>query len=221
MRVCAKIFRHADADLLCCSEVGDFRQGFSREDIAEVLPQLCQAFGKRLSHSWIDNRAALWACGAADERTGGASQPARVTLVDCQNYKLSVEREVDAAITAFDVVTPTGERYLVVVGNMHIVCTTNMFRTPHSRKMAVKRLGERLLTHVSAPEIPVVRVIVGNNNLTSHQVMLKLMGTARNAGLVLFSAIFLGDEITATQAFGYAICLFFFGLYNYYKMNKM
>ena len=37
----------------------------------------------------------------------------------------------------------------------------------------------------------------------------------------LFSAIFLGDEITATQAFGYAICLFFFGLYNYYKMNKM
>ena len=51
--------------------------------------------------------------------------------------------------------------------------------------------------------------------------MLKLMGTARNAGLVLFSAIFLGDEITATQAFGYAICLFFFGLYNYYKMKKM
>ena len=41
------------------------------------------------------------------------------------------------------------------------------------------------------------------------------------AGLVLFSALFLGDEITATQAVGYAICLFFFGLYNYYKMNKM
>ena len=41
------------------------------------------------------------------------------------------------------------------------------------------------------------------------------------AGLVLFSAIFLGDEITATQAVGYAICLFFFGLYNYYKMNQM
>jgi len=52
-------------------------------------------------------------------------------------------------------------------------------------------------------------------------VMLKLMGTARNAGLVLFSAVFLGDEITATQAVGYAICLFFFGLYNYYKMNQM
>ena len=141
VQVCAKIFRHADADLLCCSEVGDFRQGFTREDIAEVLPDLCQAFGKPMSHSWIDNYAALWTCGAADERNGGASQPARVTLVDCQNYKLSVEPGADAAITAFDVVTPTGERYLVVVGNMHIVCTAKMFRTPHSRKMAVKRLG--------------------------------------------------------------------------------
>ena len=51
--------------------------------------------------------------------------------------------------------------------------------------------------------------------------MLKLMGTARNAGLVLFSAIFLGETITTTQTVGYAICLFFFGLYNYYKMYHL
>ena len=47
------------------------------------------------------------------------------------------------------------------------------------------------------------------------------MGTARNAGLVLFSAIFLGETITAVQTFGYLVCLTFFGLYNYYKMNKL
>ena len=52
-------------------------------------------------------------------------------------------------------------------------------------------------------------------------VMLKLLGTARNAGLVLFSALFLGEEITPLQALGYALCLAFFGLYNYYKMNKL
>lgn len=46
-------------------------------------------------------------------------------------------------------------------------------------------------------------------------VMLKLLGTARNAGLACFSALFLGDEITPTQAVGYVICLYFFGLYNY------
>ena len=52
-------------------------------------------------------------------------------------------------------------------------------------------------------------------------VMLKLMGTARNAGLVLFSAVFLGDTITPMQTAGYGLCLAFFGLYNYFKMNKM
>ena len=51
--------------------------------------------------------------------------------------------------------------------------------------------------------------------------MLKLLGTARNAGLVLFSAIFLGEQITALQAFGYLVCLYAFGLYNYYKMYQM
>lgn len=52
-------------------------------------------------------------------------------------------------------------------------------------------------------------------------IMLKLMGTARNAGLVLFSAIFLGETITGLQAFGYFVCLVFFGVYNYFKMNRM
>ena len=36
--------------------------------------------------------------------------------------------------------------------------------------------------------------------------MLKLMGTARNAGcLFFFSAAFLGDEMTALQLFGHAL----------------
>ena len=38
---------------------------------------------------------------------------------------------------------------------------------------------------------------------------------------MLFSAVFLGELITPTQTFGYAVCLAFFGLYNYYKMNKL
>jgi len=52
-------------------------------------------------------------------------------------------------------------------------------------------------------------------------VMLKLMGTARNAGLVLFSALFLGEEITSLQALGYVLCLIFFGMYNYFKAMKL
>ncbi|KAH8088664.1 hypothetical protein JL720_6614 [Aureococcus anophagefferens] len=38
-------------------------------------------------------------------------------------------------------------------------------------------------------------------------VMVKLLGTARNAGLVLLSALALGEEVTAQQALGYGICL--------------
>lgn len=52
-------------------------------------------------------------------------------------------------------------------------------------------------------------------------VMLKVMGTARNAGLVLFSAIFLNESITPTQTVGYVICLAAFALYNYYKVLKL
>ena len=50
---------------------------------------------------------------------------------------------------------------------------------------------------------------------------LKLMGTARNAGLVLFSWMFLGDKITGMQCFGYSITLIFFGLYNYFKIYHL
>jgi len=52
-------------------------------------------------------------------------------------------------------------------------------------------------------------------------VLLKLLGTGRSVGLVLFAAGFLGEHLTVLQVFGYAICLTFFGVYQYLKMNKM
>ena len=51
-------------------------------------------------------------------------------------------------------------------------------------------------------------------------VMVKLLGTARNAGLVLLSALALGEEVTAQQALGYGICLAFFAAYNYFKLTE-
>ena len=52
-------------------------------------------------------------------------------------------------------------------------------------------------------------------------VMVKLLGTARNAGLVLFSALAMGEEVTGQQGLGYTICLLFFGCYNYYKLTEV
>ena len=96
-----------------------------------MLHHLCVGFGRdMIGHSVIDNHVALWDFGAASQGSGNSSQPARVTLLGCQNYTMSVGPEVDAAITAFDVVTPAGERYHVVVGNMHIVTGIKPFKHP-------------------------------------------------------------------------------------------
>ena len=52
-------------------------------------------------------------------------------------------------------------------------------------------------------------------------VTLKVMGAARNAGLVLFSVVVLGEASSMTQLVGYGASLCFFALYNYYKMNNL
>jgi hypothetical protein len=55
--------------------------------------------------------------------------------------------------------------------------------------------------------------------LTS-SVTLKVLGTARNAGLVVFSFLFLGEVVTWLQGVGYMLSLVAFGFYNYFKMQK-
>ncbi len=46
-------------------------------------------------------------------------------------------------------------------------------------------------------------------------VMLKAIGAARTAGLVLFCAFFLGEEVTQLQFVGYGVSLAAFAWYNY------
>jgi len=55
----------------------------------------------------------------------------------------------------------------------------------------------------------------------TNAVTLKVIGTARNAGLVWFGVLFHGDIVSAIQLLGYGISLGFFFLYGYYKSNKM
>ena len=68
---------------------------------------------------------------------------------------------VYAAITEFQVDLPTGDRYALVVGNMHIVCGREHPPTPVQRKVAVKQLAAELLTHCSETGIPAVRLLGG------------------------------------------------------------
>eukprot|EP00009_Paramoeba_aestuarina_P010017 CAMPEP_0201542878 /NCGR_PEP_ID=MMETSP0161_2-20130828/72273_1 /ASSEMBLY_ACC=CAM_ASM_000251 /TAXON_ID=180227 /ORGANISM="Neoparamoeba aestuarina, Strain SoJaBio B1-5/56/2" /LENGTH=226 /DNA_ID=CAMNT_0047950567 /DNA_START=1001 /DNA_END=1678 /DNA_ORIENTATION=+ len=46
-----------------------------------------------------------------------------------------------------------------------------------------------------------------------------MLALARNAGLVLFCATFLGEEVTTLQLLGYSLTLGCFGWYNHIRMN--
>lgn len=50
---------------------------------------------------------------------------------------------------------------------------------------------------------------------------LKLLSTARNASLVVYSVVFFGEIVTANQLVCYVGALGFFTLYNYLKLKKM
>lgn len=55
---------------------------------------------------------------------------------------------------------------------------------------------------------------------TTNSVTLKILGTVRNAGLVVFQVVFGGEIITANQFAAYMLTLVAFGFYNYYNMKK-
>ena len=55
----------------------------------------------------------------------------------------------------------------------------------------------------------------------SNAVTIKVLGMVRNALLVLFTVFVQGEQVTGLQFFGYAITLFGFGLYNYFKVSRI
>ena len=162
-RVCAKIVEEGGCDLLFACEVGGFRQGFKEAKI-DVRHVLKEPFGDSVQHAEIDNYLAVWGFG-------GASQPAQVSLHGCaERYTVPIGRDVDAAITRFDVVKSGIGKCHVVVGNMHIVCSKSQHRTIATKQRAVRLLRDHLDGYVCEPDIPVVRIMVGDNNLVSQHV---------------------------------------------------
>jgi hypothetical protein len=55
---------------------------------------------------------------------------------------------------------------------------------------------------------------------TTGAVTLKVLGTARNAGLILFCWMFLGEVITATEGMGYLAALTAFIYYTYLQVGR-
>ena len=165
-RVCAKIVQDADADLLFACEVGGFRKGLSRAAI-DAKDILTKPFGDSVGFCEVDNYLSLWGFG-------GAPQPADVSLrEDTYIYHVQTGRNIDAVISRFDVHIPGHDTVHVVVGNMHIVCGSSP-PSIHTRQRAVRLLrlhldGIAALLSTGEPDTRVVRLIVGDDNLTAEE----------------------------------------------------
>ncbi|KAH8055218.1 hypothetical protein JL720_14327 [Aureococcus anophagefferens] len=179
------------------------------------------------SISWDFYRKNMVVVGAAF--AAGVEAPSR-------NVALSV-----AAMSAGTVISSFGEAHFNLTGFL-IMCAAETSEA--TRLVLTQRLlcnlkfgafeGLYLMAPICAAwmwglalflEVPKLRAsgdfakITENGDRTS-SVMVKLLGTARNAGLVLLSALALGEEVTAQQALGYGICLAFFAAYNYFKLTE-
>ena len=81
-------------------------------------------------------------------------------------HGIEITPGVDAAVCAFDVETAAGARCRLVVGNVQIVCGDHPLEISE-RQQVVRRLADILLNYKSAGDLPVVRVIVGDNAMPS------------------------------------------------------
>ena len=174
VRICAQLVEESDCDLLFACEVGGFRMGFRHAEI-DLWHLLREPFGDSVQVFEIDNYVAVWNFGTWNgpwNGHGGAAQPVQVSFhggcAERYTIPIAIGRDVDAAITQFDVVTSDIGMCHVVVGNMHIVCSGQKSLSVATKQRAVRRLRDRLDDYVfEDPGIPVVRIMVGDNNLPS------------------------------------------------------
>ena len=85
-----------------------------------------------------------------------------------------------------------------------------------------KRPAAKLVTDMLSPNLrwPAMRPPLYLSAFFAHESPW-MVSYAWVGGLVLFSAVFLHEVITWTQAVGYAICLAAFGVYNAIKAGKL
>ncbi len=163
-RVFAKIVEEADADILFGCQIGAFRQGFSIARI-HVGNLLRNQFGDGVRFEEVHDYLSVW-------NLFRSPRPAVVSLHG--NSRVfhvpgSRSRDVGAVITRFDVQMARHGQARVITGNMHIVCGKRS-PTIAQRQRAVRELRVHL-DGLAAPDpgTPVVRIILGDDNLKSLQ----------------------------------------------------
>ena len=170
-RVCAKLVEEGDLDLLFGSEAGGHVKGLKSAGLS-AQEMLASSFSKETFRvQQMNNYLAMWGFG-------GASQPASVspqapsTLLSYL-FRRNLGPEMLAVITPF-LVRPRGgaskpATVFLVVGHVHIV-SGKKGPTTVARQRAVHHLRVQLETFVPPkPVMRVVRMIVGNDELTTEE----------------------------------------------------
>ena len=165
-----QLVKEPKADLLFGCEVGGHQEGFKHAK-PSLQNQLEGYFnGESFSLVETDNYIALYGfnntkrCRGASTVSASDDDFERKITFDVGKHKMN------AVITTFDIKTegkegPTARAH-VIVGNMHIVCGKRPPSIP-TRQKIVRMLRDYLEGWVGEPNIPVVRIILGDNNLVS------------------------------------------------------
>ena len=165
-RICAKAVDEGNLDFFFGCHVGDAQKGLTKAGY-NIDKLLCEPFKQQYHAREIESYVTTWGFG-------GASQPVQANLVTFPEiYTIPAERFVQAAVCSFVVrARTTASQFtsvFLVVGNMHV----NSFgEAPTERaKERTLHLLRQYLDKFQAPEpqMPVVRVIVGDDDLTATQ----------------------------------------------------
>ena len=156
--ICDTIVQKGQVDLLFGCEVGGFRQGF-RCTSMNVWDILQTRLGSTVSVAEVDNYIAVFRKSSA--------------LLHGLSSKFTFgEGCFDAAITRFDI-CPGGASQPaahVIVGNLHIDYSNNPRWSVLERQKIVRLLRDELETYTAPqPDMPVVRLIVGDDNLSTEE----------------------------------------------------
>ena len=160
-RICKKMVLAGELDILFGCEVGGPREGFhcQRIDVRDILEK---PFGPTVSVTSIDNYIAVTGFQNSSCFLHGTSR--KVTFLGDR---------FDAAITHYDILPGGASQPAahVIVGNLHIVCGSKD-KPPKlaTRQRIVCELRNELeKCPVPDLQVPVVRLIVGDDNLSTDE----------------------------------------------------
>ena len=116
-----------------------------------------------------------------------------------------------------------GQFYMAPVSALWLFASAAFLEMPRARRQGA------LETPLAHPAIFILSASLGLLvnlsgawviKLTS-AVTLKVLAAARNAVLIIFSALLLGEKVSALELGGYGFSLVCFALYNYFRMRNI